>query len=189
MARAVKEADSVSELEDMLDAEIRKKAGDLMIKELAPIVEDILRKHIETKIYGFHYSFDRGTYGRRHQLPEKVYSSMAGADTMITTSSAPPAPSRVRGGAPKMYGGAVFTGEDMSGRSSSGGSRAITGFKTGTSGSAGGFLRLLETGNMGFITRRHGYFPRPAVSSAQAEVDGSARVAAAKQRIIAKILG
>lgn len=157
MARAVKEADSISELEDMLDAEVKKKAKQMMLKELAPIVEDILRKHIETEIYGFHYPFDRGTYGRRHQLPAMLSSSMSGADTMITTSNAPPAPSRTRGGS--------------------------------VNGSGGGFLRLLETGNMGFITRRHGFFPRPAVSSAQAEVDGSARVAAAKQRIIAKILG
>lgn len=131
---------------DGLDMEIPTAA----IAEIRKLGEEVLRRHIETNIYGVD---KRGsgtwvhgtTYSRRHALPATVYSYVAGNTVYVTASGAPSTPIR---------NGASFDSSEP-----------------------GSFLGLLESGNLGFLTRTSRYapgFPRPAVSNAQAEVDGSA---------------
>ena len=115
--------------------------------DIAPLVEDILRNHISSDIYGVYSprpgAWVRGTtYHRRHVLEGEITSWTDGMNTLFTTSIA--VPSR-----PVVKGYSVHGGRD------------------------GGFLKLLGEGNMG-IWRRG--FPRPAVMNAQREVNSSKQI-------------
>ncbi|MGN1154787.1 MAG: hypothetical protein ACI4TK_01275 [Agathobacter sp.] len=118
-----------------------KKVTRILKQDVAPVVEEIVKSHIQSDIY-YAYSPQPGawingtTYQRRHILENGVYSTVEN-DTLFTTSNATASPSIIKGYSFRnRYPGA--------------------------------FLKLLEIGNMG-IWRKG--FPRPAVSNAQIEID------------------
>lgn len=134
---------------------VNKVASNVLKKDVAPIAEDILEKHIKSDIYDAYTPKQNGwvtsdgsqtTYTRRHVLEGSITSYLTGNnDTLLVTSRATASPSIVKG-----YS-----------------------FRNRYDGS---FLKLLESGNMGIW---NGGFPRPAVENTQNEIDksGSIRLA------------
>lgn len=121
---------------------------DEIVRSVAPEVEAILLKHIESDIYDSYTPREGAwvggtTYQRRHVLEGGIKSTLEADGTLLTTSDAPAGQSVVKG-----Y---MFSNANS------------------------GFLQLLESGHMGIW--KNG-FARPAVSNAQKEVDGSARIKA-----------
>lgn len=126
------------------------------IEAIAKLGEDLLSLHISKDIYGVDI---RGAntwgglkYPRRYQLDEEVYSYLEGTTIIVTTRGAP-SPSVVG-----RKGGSPFYDIEQ-----------------------GGFLAMLNDGNLGFLTNnpergtRYGAsFPRPAITNAQAVVDSPA---------------
>lgn len=118
--------------------------------DVAPVVEDILQKHIKSDIYDA-YSPKEGawvggtTYKRRHVLEGGIKSSLESDGTLLTTSDA-------------VAGQSIVKGYEFSNKYE------------------GAFLQLLESGHMGIW--RSG-FARPAVSNAQREVENSSKVSRA----------
>lgn len=119
----------------------------ILLAEVAPVVEEILRRHIQTDIYDAYTPkegawVDGQTYERRHVLEDAITSEIIDGGTLFVTSVAAANDSVVRG-----Y---EFSNDHP-----------------------GAFLELLESGNMGIW---RGGFARPAVTNAQSEVDGSAEI-------------
>lgn len=127
------------------DATIR-----ILKKDVAPVAEDILKKHIKSDIYDVYTPKENGwvsgtTYQRRYSLEDSISSSIINDDTLLTTSYATASPAIVKGWSfHNRYPGA--------------------------------FLKLLEVGDMGIWKSG---FARPAVSNAQSEIDSSSRVESA----------
>lgn len=157
---------------DSLVAAAQKKCATILRRDVAPIVEKIVKDHIEKDIYGAYSpkpgawklskikqsvrgvyedrvkdDTNKDTYKRRHTLTDDVYSEMSGAnnDTLLTTTNTAPSPS-------------VVPGWSFHNRRQ------------------GAFLQLLESGNMGIWKSG---FPRPAIGNAQKEIDNSSRVSRA----------
>lgn len=132
----------------------------ILKKEVAPVAEEILKKHIQSDIYGV-YTPKEGrwvngtTYQRRHVLESGITSIYPNNDTLLVTSVATASPSVVKG-----YS-----------------------FKNRQPGA---FLKLLETGNMGIW--RNG-FPRPAVANTEKEFDGSPEINRAILQGIERTIG
>lgn len=130
---------------------------DAMLEEVAPVVEDILRRHIQTDIYDV-YTPKEGawiggeTYERSHLLEDSVTSYIIDGDTLFTTSMTTADES-------------IVEGYDFS------------------SNYPGAFLEMLASGHTGIWTSG---FPRPAVENAQAEVDNSSAVRQAVDRSVKK---
>lgn len=143
---------------------VDKAAVDILTTDVAPVAEDILRKHIQKDIYEAYTPKENGwistdghrtTYERRYDLGEAVTSYMSGDHTLMITSRAKASPAVVKG----------YRFRDKY---------------------DGAFLELLESGHMG-IWRKG--FPRPAVSNAQKEIDNSRHIAAAIRRGITREIG
>lgn len=130
-----------------LGAIIQPIVQQVLMEDVAPTVEDILRRHIETDIYDV-YTPKVGrwvggeTYERSHTLESGVTSYMLDPETLIVTSFA--------------------SADDP----------IVKGYEF-SSNHPGAFLELLASGDMGIW--KDG-FARPAVVNAQAEVDNSESV-------------
>lgn len=150
---------------DSLVQAVSGTASKILKKDVAPVAEDILIKHIKSDIYDVYTPKTNGwvtsngvptTYTRRHILESSVVSYLIGNnDTLLITSRATASPSVVNG-----YS-----------------------FRNRYDGS---FLKLLESGNMGIW---RGGFPRPAVKNTQAEIDGSRKITSAIRQGIQREIG
>lgn len=122
----------------------------ILKEDVAPVAENILRKHIKSDIYDAYTPKENGwvsgtTYQRRYSLYDSISSSIINGDTLLTTSYATASPAVVKGWS----------------------------FHNRYPGS---FLKLLESGNMGIW---RGGFSRPAVGNAQTEIGTSSRISTA----------
>lgn len=144
-----KNCDSWEALTDV----VQQRCATILDKSVAPIAKDIVRKHIETDIYGAYTPKENGwvssdgtptTYKRRRLLLKRgaIYHKFSAADEIMVTSNVTASPAIVKGWSFRnRYPGA--------------------------------FLKLLETGNMGIW---RGGFPRPAIGNAQKEIDRSSEI-------------
>lgn len=131
----------------------------VLIKDVAPTVEDILKKHIQSDIYDAYSPSEGawiggGTYDRRHVLENSITSEIIDGNTLLVTST----------------GSAnypIVSGWEFSNKY------------------PGAFLEMLASGNMGIWKSG---FSRPAVENAQAEVDNSSAVRSALDRGIRQSL-
>lgn len=135
--------ESIDELYDAVD----EKLNTILEKDVAPIVEDILRQFIRKDIYEAYTPkpgrwVSGSTYDRRYDLEGSVYSIVSGDNSLLVTSNATASKPVVKG--------SVFRHRRP-----------------------GAFLELLESGNMGIW--RSG-FARPAVSNAQENIKNNSRV-------------
>lgn len=148
--------------EALTDA-VQQRCVTILEKSVAPIAKDIVRKHIETDIYGAYTPKYNGwvssdgvptTYKRRQLLLSSgaIYHKFSAADEILVTSDATASP-------------AVVKGWSFHNRYS------------------GAFLKLLETGNMGIW---RGGFPRPAIGNAQKEINKSPQIKSVIQRELNK---
>ena len=142
---------------------IEGSVSDILMNDVAPVAEEILRKHIETDIYGayipknggwFAGKYYESAYSRRHILESSIQSSMEDATSMMVTSTASANQS-------------VVPGYSFSNRY------------------AGAFLQMLENGDMG-IWRKG--FSRPAVSNAQKEINSSSGIRDAIKNGIQRVI-
>lgn len=147
------------ELYDLIGA-VQGGLLDVLTNDVAPVVEDILQKHIKSDIYDAYTPKENGwiggeTYRRRHMLESNVKSMLEPDGTLLTTSDA-------------VAGQSVVKGHEFSNKY------------------AGAFLQLLESGHMGIW--RAG-FARPAVSGAQREVENSGKISRAIRTGIEREMG
>ena len=126
-----------------LIAAAQKKCAKILVTDVAPVAEEIVRRHIETDIYAAYTPrpgawVNKTTYQRRKRLPEEVTHFVQEKGTSIlVTSTAKSSKSIVKGWS----------------------------FHNRRPGS---FLSLIEHGPFGIW--RSG-FPRPAISKAQQEIN------------------
>lgn len=143
-----------------LKAGIDRDLKVILERDVAPIMEEILREHIESDIYGV-YTPEEGawvngtTYQRRHTLSAGVMHFFNKRENQINvTSNVTASP-------------AVVTGYSFHNRR------------------PGVFLQMLENGDMGFLWRSPrvmSTFPRPALSNAQEEINNNPRILDAIRR-------
>lgn len=150
-----------SDWESLVSA-VDAKATQILQRDVAPVAEDILKKHIKSDIYDVYTPKENGwvlkaettasgrdkyvriTYQRRNDLIDAVSSRMMGKHTLFISSNAKVNTS--------LFG--TFQHHE------------------------GAFLELLESGNMGLW---RGGFPRPAVTNTQNEIDTSHEIKSAIQ--------
>ena len=142
---------------------VQQRCATILDKNVAPIAKDIVRKHIETDIYGAYTPKENGwvtsdgtptTYKRRRLLLKRgaIYHKFSAAEENIVTSNVTASPAIVKGWSFRnRYPGA--------------------------------FLKLLEAGNMGIW---RGGFPRPAIGNAQKEIDRSSQISRVIRRELNK---
>lgn len=143
-----------------LELALQKVQAEILKKDVAPIVEKILKRHIKTDIYDAYTPQENAwvggeTYKRRHSLQKNITSKILPDGSLLVTSTA--------------YANKAIA--------------APTGFSFYDM-EVGGFLHMLEDGHMGIWKSG---FPRPAVSNAQRETDESAEVRAAIEKGIQRI--
>lgn len=138
---------------EILTDVVQQRCATILDKSVAPIAKEIVRKHIETDIYGAYTPKENGwvttdgtptTYKRRRLLLKRgaIYHKFSAVDEIMITSNATASPAVVKGWSFRnRYPGA--------------------------------FLKLLETGNMGIW---RGGFPRPAIGNAQKEINKSSQI-------------
>ena len=139
---------------------VDQKATAILKQDVAPVAEDILKKHIKSDIYNAYTPKPNGwvngtTYQRRHVLEGAVTSLMPDPHTLIVTSTATASP-------------AVVPGWSFHNRY------------------PGAFLKLLESGNMGIW---RGGFPRPAVSNTEADFETNKKLHSAIKNGIKREIG
>lgn len=126
-----------------------KKVSTILETDVAPIVEDTLKKHIQKDIYDVYTPVNGGVFGgvrfkhayQRRDLPSSVYSYLLDGSTIIATSDATA-------------------------------SKPILKNHSWTLRYPGSFLEMLERGNLGLLNKKFPRgFPRPAVSNTQSEVN------------------
>lgn len=137
-----------------------KKASEILQNDVAPVAENILKKHIKSDIYDVYTPKPNGwvsgeTYKRRYVLEQSVTTIFQDKNTILVTSTANVSPS-------------VLSGWSFHNRY------------------PGAFLKLLEVGNMGIW---NGGFPRPAVTNTQNEIDSSNEIKNAIRRGIKREIG
>lgn len=148
-----------SDWESLVSA-VDAKATQILQRDVAPVAEDILKKHIKSDIYDVYTPKQNGwvngtTYQRRHALEQAVTTIVQDKHTILITSTATASP-------------AVLSGWSFHNRY------------------PGSFLKLLEVGNMGIW---RGGFPRPAVTNTQNEIDTSQEIKSAIQNGIQREIG
>lgn len=148
-----------SDWESLVSA-VDAKATQILQRDVAPVAEDILKKHIKSDIYDVYTPKQNGwvngtTYQRRHALEQAVTTIVQDKHTILVTSTATASP-------------AVLSGWSFHNRY------------------PGAFLKLLEVGNMGIW---RGGFPRPAVTNTQNEIDTSQEIKSAIQNGIQREIG
>lgn len=131
-----------------------KTLSDILKNDVAPIAENILRKHIKEDIYDAYTPKNNGwvdsqgnptTYQRRHVLENSIvrrYTTIQGGLELLITSDA-------------TASSAIVPGWSFHNRY------------------PGAFLKLLEVGDMGIW---RGGFPRPAVKNTQDDIDSSSDI-------------
>ena len=145
---------------DSLIKAVDDKSVNVLKNDVAPIAEELLRKHIKSDIYDVYTNRENAwvngsTYQRRHVLEESITSFMSDKNTLLITSPATASP-------------AIVNGWSFHNRY------------------PGAFLKLLESGNMGIWKRG---FPRPAVSNTQDEIDQSPKIKSAIKQGIQREIG
>lgn len=148
-----------SDWESLVSA-VDAKATQILQRDVAPVAEDILKKHIKSDIYDVYTPKPNGwvngtTYQRRNALEQAVTTIVQDKHTILVTSTATASP-------------AVLSGWSFHNRY------------------PGSFLKLLEVGNMGIW---RGGFPRPAVTNTQNEIDTSQEIKSAIQNGIQREIG
>lgn len=148
-----------SDWESLVSA-VDAKATQILQRDVAPVAEDILKKHIKSDIYDVYTPKPNGwvngtTYQRRYALEQAVTTIVQDKHTILVTSTATASP-------------AVLSGWSFHNRY------------------PGAFLKLLEVGNMGIW---RGGFPRPAVINTQNEIDTSQEIKSAIQNGIQREIG
>lgn len=137
-------ATSFKMLAKMIDDDLRN----VLAGDVARYMEDVLREHIYTDIYGVNEPGEgkwvhHQTYQRRYLLPQRVraFTNKQGNIVRVTSTASARNP---------IFGGSRW-------------------------GGAGAFLNMLQEGNMGFLSdhTHYGYFPRPALENAQHEIETS----------------
>ena len=138
---------------EILTDVVQQRCATILDKMVAPIAKEIVRKYIETDIYGAYTPKENGwvttdgtptTYKRRRLLLKRgaIYHKFSAVDEIMITSNVTASPAVVKGWSFRnRYPGA--------------------------------FLKLLETGNMGIW---RGGFPRPAIGNAQKEINKSSQI-------------
>lgn len=153
------------DIDELMNGISGAAAEQILRDYIAPVMWDILQKHISTDIYGAYTPKQDAwiggrTYNRRYSLigdGGMVTSMLAPDEIMVTSNAAPDGP--------------------LAGSWSD--------FAQG-----GGFLAMLENGYMGFWTKTTGRtLPRPAISNAQKEIDDSPEIRAALKRGLQGVLG
>lgn len=149
-----------SNWESLINA-VDAKAINILKKDVAPVAENILKKHIKSDIYDVYTPKTNGwvdgtTYHRRYALEQGITTIVQkDKHTILITSNATASP-------------AVLKGWSFRNRY------------------PGSFLKLLESGNMGIW---RGGFPRPAVTNTQAEIDSSKKIENAIKNGIKREIG
>lgn len=148
-----------SDWDDLVNA-VDSKLSIILEKDVAPIAEEILSKHIKSDIYDVYTPKENGwvngtTYQRRHLLEDTVTSITLDNNTLLVTSTATASPS--------IIGGWSFHNRYQ-----------------------GAFLKLIESGNTGIWKSG---FPRPAVTNTQEEIDNSNKITSAIKRGIKREIG
>lgn len=148
-----------SDWESLVSA-VDARAAQILQRDVAPVAEDILKKHIKSDIYDVYTPKPNGwvngtTYQRQHALEQAVTTIVQDKHTILVTSTATASP-------------AVLSGWSFHNRY------------------PGAFLKLLEVGNMGIW---RGGFPRPAVTNTQNEIDTSQEIKSAIQNGIQREIG
>lgn len=149
---------------ESLIAAVNAQATKILEKDVAPVAEDILAKHIKSDIYDAYTPKTNGwvasdgsrtTYQRRHVLEEQITTIVQDKHTILVTSTATASPAIIKGWSfHNRYPGA--------------------------------FLKLLESGNMGIWS---GGFPRPVVKNTQDEIDNSSAIKSAIKNGIQREIG
>lgn len=139
---------------------VNTKANQILQTDVAPVAENILKKHIKSDIYDVYTPKENGwvngeTYKRRHSLEQAITTIPQGENTILITSAATASP-------------AIITGWSFRNRY------------------PGSFLKLLEAGNMGIWTSG---FPRPAVNNTQDDIDSSRKIKSAIKSGIEREIG
>lgn len=148
-----------SDWDDLVNA-VDSKLSVILEKDVAPIAEEILNKHIKSDIYDAYTPKENGwvngtTYQRRHLLEDAVTSMLIDSNTLLVTSTTTASPSIINGWSfHNRYPGA--------------------------------FLKLIESGNTGIWKSG---FPRPAVTNAQEEIDDSNKITSAIKQGIKREIG
>lgn len=142
--------------------EVDKKAGQILKNDVAPIAENILKKHIKSDIYDAYTPKENGwvngtTYQRRHIMENSVTSVFQNGNTLLVTTKKDVTAS------PSVIKGWSFHNRYQ-----------------------GSFLKLIESGNTGIW--KNG-FPRPAVSNAQIEFGTSQEIKSSIKRGIQREIG
>ena len=145
---------------DELVAGANKRMASILKTEVAPVAEDILKRHIKTDIYDAYTPKTNGwvnhqTYQRRHSVDRNVTSMLQDANTLVVTSRATASKPVVKGW--------VFANKYV-----------------------GSFLYLIEKGKTG-IWRKG--FPRPAVANTQEAFGRSKAIESAIKRGIVREFG
>jgi hypothetical protein len=154
-----------------LVAAANRKTKTILETDVAPVAEDILKRHIRDDIYGAYRPKTNGwvdedghraTYERRNDLSNKVTSvfeqTFTGTTITVTSTEIPRHP--VRKGFAKTWWNHNRT--------------------------TGSLLQLLESGNMGIW---RGGFARPAVSNTQEAFETDRRINAAIKRGVTREIG
>lgn len=142
--------------------EVDKKAGKILKNDVAPIAENILKKHIKSDIYDAYTPKENGwvngtTYQRRHIMENSVTSVFQNGNTLLITTKKDVTAS------PSVIKGWSFHNRYQ-----------------------GSFLKLIESGKTGIW--KNG-FPRPAVSNAQIEFGTSQEIKSSIKRGIQREIG
>ena len=146
---------------DSLVAAANRKCADILKRDVVPVADEIVKRHIEQDIYAA-YTPKPGawvngtTYERRRELPGSlihIYSD--GGNEVLITSEAKASKSVVKGYSFRHR-------------------------------RPGAFLSLFESDNTGIW---NGGFARPAISNAQREIDGSRAIQDAIKAGIAREIG
>lgn len=148
-----------SDWESLVNA-VDEKATQILQRDVSPVAEKILKKHIKSDIYDVYTPKENGwvdgtTYQRRHVLEQNVTTLIQDKHTILITSAATASP-------------AVLSGWSFRNRY------------------PGAFLKLLEVGNMGIWS---GGFPRPTVTNTQNEIDTSKEIKSAIRNGIQREIG
>ena len=127
---------------------------------VADVAEDILLKHIVSDVYGVDRRSPNGWFGSMYQRRHSLENSI---DSFMETPDTLAVTTQANP-ATSIFGGSVY-------------------------GENGGFLQLLESGDLGFLNQLGKSFPRPVVANAQSEISSSSAINAALQRGIQSEIG
>lgn len=132
---------------ESLVAAVERQIPKILLEDVAPVAEEILRKHIKSDIYDVYKPKEGAwvsgtTYERRHVLEESIVFEITNEDTMTVTSNASA-------------------------------STPIISKWSFDNKQPGAFLQMLESGKTGIWKSG---FARPVIQNVQKEIDSSSRI-------------